>query len=35
MSISHDSLFRALIDDVGRAGVLIRDYLPDTNGTRD
>jgi predicted transposase YdaD len=28
MSNSHDSLFRALIDDAGRAGVLIRDYLP-------
>jgi predicted transposase YdaD len=34
MSISHDSLFRALIDDVGRAGVLIRDYLPEIISSR-
>jgi predicted transposase YdaD len=34
MSISHDSLFRALIDDVGRAGVLIRDYLPEIVASR-
>src|SRR4051812_47096232 len=34
MSISHDSLFRALIDDVGRAGVLIRDYLPEIIASR-
>ena len=34
MSISHDSLFRALIDDVGRAGVLIRDYLPEVISSR-
>jgi predicted transposase YdaD len=24
----HDALFRAMVDDVGRAAVLIRDYLP-------
>lgn len=28
MSAVHDSLFRALIDDPVRAGVLIRDFLP-------
>jgi predicted transposase YdaD len=25
----HDALFRALVDDPGRAGALIRDYLPE------
>lgn len=24
----HDALFRALVDDIGRAGTLIREYLP-------
>ncbi len=27
-STPHDALFRALVDDVGRAGILIREYLP-------
>ena len=28
MSAPHDALFRALLDDPRRAGILIRDYLP-------
>ncbi|HYI69610.1 MAG TPA: Rpn family recombination-promoting nuclease/putative transposase [Skermanella sp.] len=34
MTQQHDLLFRALVDDVGRAAVLTRDYLPEAIACR-
>jgi Putative transposase, YhgA-like len=34
MTQQHDLLFRALVDDVGRADILIRDYLPEAISRR-